>query len=123
MFFTELVKNLDIECEIDFVRMRSYEGQDNSKGVTLTKPIESNLSGKRVYIVEDIIDSGATMIALLQHVREHLPQTIKIVTLVKRSTSEPREDYYCVEVDDSWLVGYGFDDNGLKRNYKNIYKI
>jgi hypoxanthine phosphoribosyltransferase len=121
MFFTDLVKDMGIDCEIDFIRPKSYEGKDNSQGVTFTKELELQLSGKRVYIIEDIIDTGATMIEILRKVNDRDPAEVKIVTLVHRKGNQFPVDHFCFEIGDEWLIGYGFDDNGLKRNYRNIY--
>jgi hypoxanthine phosphoribosyltransferase len=121
MFFTDLVKDMGIDCEIDFIRPKSYEGRDNSKGVTFTKELEVHLKGKRVYIVEDIVDTGETMLEILLRVNDKLPLDVKIVTLVHRKENQFPVDHYCFEIGNEWVVGYGFDDNGLKRNYRNIY--
>lgn len=121
MFFTDLVKDMGIDCEIDFIRPKSYEGRDNSKGVTFTKELEIHLKGKRVYIVEDIVDTGDTMMEILFRVNDKMPLDVKIVTLVHRKGNQFPVDHYCFEIGDEWVVGYGFDDNGLKRNYRNIY--
>jgi hypoxanthine phosphoribosyltransferase len=123
MFFTDLVKHMDIDCEIDFIRVKSYHGKDNSAGVQMLKGLETELKGKRVYIIEDIIDTGATMVEILQHVGSKQPAEVKVATLVRRAGSELREDYSCFEISDEWIIGFGLDDNGLKRNYRNIYKI
>lgn len=123
MFFTDLVKNMDIDVQIDFVRAKSYEGQDNSGGVKILKDIELDLKGKRVYIVEDIIDTGATMLEILQSVNGKMPNEVTIVTLVQRKEPFMKLDHYCFEIGDEWIVGYGLDDYTLKRNYRNIYKI
>lgn len=122
MFFTDLVKCMGIDVEIDFIRAKSYEGQDNSGGVEITKGIERDLTGKRVYIVDDLVDTGATMKEIITcHLNDYRVEDIKIVTLAHRRTSEHHVDFYACEVGDEWLVGYGLDDNGLKRNYRNIY--
>ena len=123
MFFTDLVKDMGIDVEIDFIRPKSYDGRDNSGGVKFTKDIELELKGKRVYIVEDIIDSGATMIEILQRVSDKRPDDVRVVTLVQRKGTHMPADHTCFEIGDEWVLGYGFDDNGLKRNYRNIYKI
>jgi hypoxanthine phosphoribosyltransferase len=123
MFFTDLVKNMDIDVQIDFIRAKSYEGQDNSGGVKVLKDIEIDLKGKRVYIIEDIIDTGATMLEVLQSVNDKMPNEVTIVTLVQRKEPFMKLDHYCFEIGDEWIVGYGLDDYTLKRNYRNIYKI
>ena len=122
-FFADLMKDMGIDVQMDFIRAKSYEGQDNSGGVTITKDLELDLKGKRVYIVEDIIDTGATMIEILQRVNDRMPAEVNIVTLVQRKNATMPVDHFCFEINDEWIVGYGLDDNSLKRNYRNIYKI
>ena len=123
MFFTDLVKHMDIDIQTDFIRAKSYEGQDNSGGVKFTKELEIHLKGKRVYIVDDIVDTGKTMFEILLRVNDMRPADVKVVTLLKRKKDSPPVDHFCFEIDDEWVVGYGLDDNSLKRNYRNIYKI
>ena len=120
--FSDLMKDMGVDCEVDFIRAKSYNGQDNSGGVEITKDLEIELKGKRVYIVEDMVDTGATMFEILCRVNDKMPNEIKVVTLVHRKGNSFPVDHYCFEVGEEWLVGYGFDDNGLKRNYRNIYK-
>ena len=123
MFFSDLVKDMGIDIEVDFIRPKSYHGKDNSSGVTFTKELEIDLKGKRVYIIEDIVDTGHTMIEILQRVESRMPLDVKVVTLVHRKDNPVSVDHFCFKIADEWVVGYGFDDNGLKRNYRNIYKI
>jgi hypoxanthine phosphoribosyltransferase len=123
MFFTDLVRDMGIDIQVDFIRPKSYQGRDNSTGVQFTKDIELELKGKRVYIIEDIIDTGNTMIEILQKVSSMMPVDVKVVTLVQRKHTTMPADHTCFEIDDEWVVGYGFDDNSLKRNYRNLYKI
>ena len=121
MFFSDLVKDMGVDCEIDFIRAKSYNGKDNSAGVQITKDLEISLKGKRVYIIEDMVDTGATMLEILIRVNDKQPVDVKIVTLVHRKGNSFPVDRYCFEIGDEWVVGMGFDDNGLKRNYRNIY--
>lgn len=123
MFFTDLVKDMGIDIQVDFIRAKSYNGRDNSSGVKILKDIEIDLKGKRVYIVEDIIDTGATMLDVLQSVNDKVPSEVNIVTLVQRKDPVMLVEHYCFEIGDEWIVGYGLDDHSLKRNYRNIYKI
>ena len=123
MFFTDLVRDMGIDIQVDFIRPKSYHGRDNSTGVQFTKEIEVDLKGKRVYIIEDIIDTGSTMVEILHRVSSLMPADVKVVTLVQRKQTTMPADHACFEIDDEWVVGYGFDDNSLKRNYRNIYKV
>ena len=121
-FFSDLTRMMSIHCEIDCIRLKSYEGQDNSGGVTITKDIELDLQGKRVYIVDDILDTGATMMEALHMVNSRCAADVKVVTLLKRKSSPMITDFYAFEIEDQWVVGYGLDDNGIKRELLDIYE-
>jgi hypoxanthine phosphoribosyltransferase len=123
MFFTDLVKAMGIDIQTDFIRPKSYVGQDNSRGVSFTKELELDLKGKRVYIIEDIVDTGNTIMEILYRVNDGMPADVKVVTLVHRKDNPMPVDYHCFEIAREWVVGFGFDDNGLKRNYRNIYEL
>ena len=123
VFFTDLVRELDFDLELDFVRAKSYEGKDNSGGVKILKDIESDIMDRDVYIVEDIIDSGETMRELFLHLTTKSPRSIKIVTLLTRKGCCQPKDYWGIEIGNEWVVGYGLDDNKLKRNLPDIYDL
>ena len=123
MFFSDLVKEYHGLCEIDFLRAKSYEGKDNSGGVKILKDIEVAIQGKNVYIIEDIIDTGETMKEVILHLESKMPNSIRVVTLLKRKDGDHPMDVYGFEIDDEWVVGYGLDDNGRSRNLPNIYKL
>lgn len=120
MFFTDLVKRID-ECEIDFISAKSYVGMTQTN-VTIAKSINVDISRKDVYLIDDIYDTGETMKALIQHLNLNNPRSITPVTLFKRWSSHNPDLIYGFELqDESWLVGYGLDDeNGLHRNLKHI---
>ena len=122
-FFSDLTQMMSIDCQIDFIRLKSYDGQDNSGGVQLIKGLELDLKGKRVYIIDDICDTGATIMEALYMVNSHLPEEVKVVTLLKRIDGVLTPDFCGFEIGDEWVIGYGLDDNGLKRNLQDIYKI
>jgi len=86
--------------------------------------LEIDLKGKRVYIVDDMVDTGQTMIEVLCRVDDAMPCETKIVTLFHKKDNEFPVDYFCFEIKDERdsIIGYGLDDMGLKRNYRNIYK-
>jgi hypoxanthine phosphoribosyltransferase len=121
-FFSDLTRMMSIHCEIDCIRLKSYDGQDNSGGVTVTKDLELDLQGKRVYIVDDILDTGATMIEALHMVNSCRAADVKVVTLLKRKSSPMITDFYAFEIEDQFVVGYGLDDNGIKRELLDIYE-
>lgn len=120
-FFTDLVSEYHGICEIDFVRVKSYDGK-NQGVIEIKKDIEVGLLGKNLYIIDDIIDSGNTMTALKEHFEKQNPNKISTISLLKRKENPYPIDLYGFEIDDEWVVGYGLDDNGLRRNLNNIYK-
>lgn len=122
-FFSDLTRMMSIDCEVDFIRLKSYDGQDNSGGIIRVKDLELDLKGKRVYIVDDICDSGATMLEALFMVNSRMAAEVKVVTLLKRKNGVGMTDFHGFEIGDEWVLGYGLDDYGLKRNLQDIYKI
>ena len=122
-FFSDLTRMMSIDCEIDFIRLKSYEGQDNSGGIQHLKELELDLKGKRVYIIDDICDSGATIMETLFMVNSRLAAEVKVVTLLQRAGGVLLTDFCGFEIGDEWVVGYGLDDRGLKRSLQDIYKI
>ena len=123
MFFTDLVKRMD-ECEIDFIRAKSYAGITQGT-VKITKTVEIDISRKDVYLVDDIYDTGETMKELTNHLKLYDPRSITPVTLFKRwNVKHPNLIYGFELYDEAWLVGYGLDnEKGLQRNLKHILGI
>ena len=123
-FFSDLSRAMTINHEIDFVRLKSYDKRDNSGGVLITKNLEIDLRGKRVYIVDDICDSGTSIMEMLFMVNSHIPAAVKVVTLFKRKGGVDLTNYCGFELADEWIVGYGLDDDlGLNRELQDIYKV
>jgi hypoxanthine phosphoribosyltransferase len=122
-FFSDLTRCMSINCEIDFLRLKSYEGQDNSGGVVCTKELELDLKGKRVYIVDDICDSGATIIEALLKVNSQMPTDVKVITLLRRGGGVDMTDYCGFTIGEQFVVGYGLDDYGIKRELRDIYSV
>lgn len=122
-FFSDLTRMMSIDCEIDFIRLKSYDGQDNSGGIQHIKGLELDLKGKRVYIIDDICDTGATILEAIFMVNSRMAEEVKVVTLLKRKGGVLLTDFYGFDIGEEWVVGYGLDDNGLKRSLQDIYKI
>jgi hypoxanthine phosphoribosyltransferase len=124
MFFSDLVKNMSIDFEVDFIRAKSYNGQDQGV-VHILKDIETNIEGKDVYVVDDFYDTGSTLDRILEHLSTQNPKSLEIVTLLTRDISPIPECPYTTGfiIRDEWVYGYGLDDNGLKRNLPFICAI
>tara|TARA_R110000823_G_scaffold163810_1_gene296035 strand:+ start:443 stop:955 length:513 start_codon:yes stop_codon:yes gene_type:complete len=125
MFFSDLVKKINLPIEIDFVRVKSYEGQ-NRKEIKLTKDLETNIKGKHVYLVDDIIDSGHTMKFLMNKFSERGAINVTpIATIFKENVVI--QDALCIlryPQDSPWFVGYGMDnEDGTGRNINTILEL
>jgi hypoxanthine phosphoribosyltransferase len=124
MFFSDLVKHMSTNVEIDFIRAKSYNGQDQGV-VHITKDIETNIEGKHVYVVDDFYDTGNTLNRILEHLSTQNPKSLEIVTLLTRDIS-PIPDYPHMTgfmVKDEWVVGYGMDNDKKERNLDYIYAL
>jgi hypoxanthine phosphoribosyltransferase len=124
MFFSDLVKLIDIKIEIDFMQIKSYNGKQQGE-IQILKDIQNNIHNKHVYIVDDFLDTGNTMKAAIEHLEKSNPLSISIVTLLAREDSPTFENktYEIFMLKDEWVAGYGLDNNGLSRNLPEIYKL
>jgi hypoxanthine phosphoribosyltransferase len=121
MFFTDLVRNMLVDCEIDFIQVKSYTHKTQGE-IRILKDLSIDLTNKDVYIIDDIYDSGNTMKFILNRLENTGAKSITPVTLFKRHHSNPERLIYGFELrDESFLIGYGLDDvDGLKRNIPYI---
>jgi hypoxanthine phosphoribosyltransferase len=127
LFLADLVKSLNIPCEIQFVKVASYVGDQSSGKITESLAFSEALKGRHIIIVEDIVDSGHTLHYLLQKLNPLAPASVAVCGLLlkpsalKYSFTELR--YVGFELANDFVVGYGLDYNGLGRNLPEIYKV
>lgn len=121
MFISDLMKNISIKCEVDFMAVSSYGNSTESSGVVrILKDLDSSIEGKNLLIVEDIIDSGVTLDYLSKYFRERGAKSVAIATLLNkpaRRKVDLKVDYIGFEVPDEFIVGYGID---YAENYRNL---
>jgi hypoxanthine phosphoribosyltransferase len=124
MFLADLARAVDLPVEIDFIRVASYGDATTTSGtVRLTKSPEVDLAGKHVLLVEDIVDTGTTLVWLRQYFKEHKAASVKMCALVDkfgRRESEVFIDYAGFQVEQGFLIGYGLD---YAEQYRNIPEI
>ena len=126
IFMADLVREISIECEVDFIKISSYEGASSQGTVHLLKDISADITGRDIIIVEDIVDSGLTMNFLMSRLEGAGPTTISVATLlfkkeVARLTFEL--DYVGFTISKDYVVGYGLDFDQKMRNLKGIYRL
>lgn len=127
MFLSDLVRHLQIPVKIDFVRLASYgAGMKTSGRIEITKDMELPIEGSDVLIVEDIVDSGRTLLFLRDRLNLASPRSVKICALLDKKARREVEievDYLGKEVDDVFVVGYGVDFNENYRSLPEIYYV
>jgi len=126
MFASDLLKKVNVDCEIAFVKVASYEGTKSTGSVKSLIGLNHNINNREVVIIEDIVDTGETIVALLDQLNRQSPSQIKIATLLfkpKAYTKDAPIDYVAMEVGNEFLVGYGLDYDGFGRNLEDIYIV
>ena len=126
MFASDLMKRMEIPCEISFVKLSSYQGTRSSQKVKEIIGLQQSIAGRDVIVVEDIVDTGITMDNLLIDLKKMKPNSIKIVSLLYKPDSFQKEfkvDYIGFEIPNDFIVGYGLDYNELGRNLSDLYII
>ncbi len=128
MFMADLLKEVTIPCETTFVKLASYHGELESSGtINEELGIAMDLQNRHVIIVEDIVDTGKTLVYLLKQVKALKPASIKIATLLQKPEALVVDlaeiDYVGFEISNEFVVGYGLDYDGLGRNLKDIYRL
>ncbi len=119
-FMADLMRNLTIPCEIDFMAISSYGDSTDSSGVVrILKDLDINIEGRDVLIVEDIIDSGLTLSYLLRNLEAREPASLEICALLtkpERREAEVPVRYIGFEIPNRFVIGYGLDFGERYRN-------
>ena len=126
LFAADFIREFDDNCEISFVKLASYEGIKSKANVKQLVGINEDLSGRTVIILEDIIDTGATLQEIYNIFRDKDVKELKVATLFFKPDVFKKElpiDYIGKSIEDKFIVGYGLDYNGLGRNKSEIYQL
>lgn len=126
MFASDLLKKININCEISFVKLSSYAGTKSTHIVRELIGLDKALTGRNVIVVEDIIDTGITMENTIQKLMHLQAADVKIATLLFKPNAFQKDydiDFIGMEIPNDFIVGYGLDYDGLGRNLPDIYKI
>jgi hypoxanthine phosphoribosyltransferase len=126
MFAGDLMKIVDIPCEITFIKLSSYDGLYTTGSVKEIIGLNESVVGRNVVVVEDIVDTGLTMERILESLRAKGANEIRIATFLQKPDAMRRDihvDYAAMKIPNEFIVGYGLDYDGYGRNLKEIYTV
>ncbi|SNB46019.1 hypoxanthine phosphoribosyltransferase [Geobacter sp. DSM 9736] len=124
MFAADLVRKLTVPLNLDFVRIASYQGTESTGKPVTTMQLKSYARGRHLLVVEDIVDTGISLSALLRDLQEEGPASLRVCTLIdkhERRRADVRVDYAGIVCESGFVVGYGLDLNGDWRQLPDIY--
>lgn len=125
VFFADMIRNIDIPCEIDFMSISSYSGTTSTGRTEVRKDVSVDIKGRHVVILEDIFDTGSSLTYTYNHLMNKNPASLKICTFLdKPSRRKPgitlKPDYIGYTIPNEFVVGYGLDFNEHYRNLPYI---
>lgn len=126
IFAADLMREISLPSEVSFVKLASYEGTSTTGTVREVIGLNTDITGRPVIIVEDIVESGITMAHMIDTLKKQNPKSIDICTLLlKPQKMEVKLDirYVAMEIPNDFILGYGLDYNGLGRGLKDIYTL
>lgn len=127
IFMSDLIKWVDLDCEIDFFKLSSYGDAKISSGkVTLLKELNCDVTNRDIIIVEDIVDSGLSVKYIEDLFAENNPQSMKMVTLLTKPDNRKYDvkiDYIGFNIPNKFVIGYGLDYAQKYRNLRSIYVL
>ena len=123
IFLSDLVRECDFDCQVDFIQVKSYTGEKSSGKVDLVKDISLDLNGRSIILVEDIIDTGLSIEFIRKHILSFNPKDLIIVSLLSKKMNYNLKfniDIIGFEIDSKFVIGYGLD---LDQRYRNLTEL
>jgi hypoxanthine phosphoribosyltransferase len=124
IFAADLIKELDIDCRVSFVKVSSYSGTMSSGQLKSLIGHEESVFGQEILIIEDIVDTGLTLHRIMDELRALGAKSVNTVALLRKKAARDKKvdvKYVGFELEDEFVLGYGLDYDGLGRNYKDLY--
>lgn len=118
-FLAELIKHVELDCELDFMDVSSYQGTESVGEVRILKDLTSTISNENVIIVEDIVDTGKTLKTVKGILENRKPKSLKIISLLDKPEGRLVEmdiDYVGFTIPNEFVIGFGLDYDELYRN-------
>jgi hypoxanthine phosphoribosyltransferase len=122
----ELMKRLEFDCQVVSTKLTSYEGTCTTGKVKQTLGLTADIKNRRVIIIEDIVDSGNTVVALKEIMENNGAKEALICTLLMKPDTYKKDiaiDYVGMNIPNDFIVGFGLDYDEIGRNYKDIYVL
>lgn len=126
IFTADLVRYLDLQLKVEFVRLSSYEGTNSTGEITQILGLKTDIQGEDVIIVEDIVDTGLTLSRFVAEIKGKKPNSVKVVSLLRKpdAIQHPVEvDYVGFDIPNEFVLGYGLDYDEIGRELPQIYKL
>ncbi len=126
IFASDLLKRITIDCEIAFVKVSSYRGVNSTGKIHELIGLEIPVEGRHVILVEDIVDTGLTIIKVIEKIKSMNAAEVKVAACLMKPDAYKKDypiDYVCFRIPNDFVVGYGLDYDGLGRNSADIYRI
>jgi hypoxanthine phosphoribosyltransferase len=126
IFASDLLRQLKIQCQIEFIRLKSYEGVSSTENLLEIIGLNVDMKGRHIIILEDIVDTGHTLDKLVKKLQKENPKSIKIAALIFKKEAFKKDfqiDYLGFEIENKFIVGYGMDYNDYGRNLSEIYQV
>ncbi len=127
IFFSDLIREITVDCEVDFFKLSSYGDAKISSGqVRLLKDLNCQVEGRDIIIVEDVVDSGLSIDFIKKLIMKENPRSLRVVTLLLKKTVAKIDfplDYVGFEIPPEFVIGYGLDYAQKVRNLRSIYRL
>jgi len=126
MFASDLLKRIDLECQISFVKLSSYDGTQSTEVVKQLFGLTESVEDKHVILLEDIVDTGLTIDGIYNDLLKQKPASLEVCTLLykpEKYTKGVPIKYIAKSIPNGFVVGYGLDYDGYGRNISSIYQL